>query len=231
MADKYIEKFRKLDTWVVAYMRDVTYAMHHDIHHLGQKSVKVIGRAFTVTGPDIYLNALESIPEGSVYVHADTGDDTAVWSGLYADLYGKHRGLVAAVIDGGVHTLSATTDCAMPTFARFAAPRPAINRKEGLIQIPVTCGGVTVCPGDIVMGDDDGVVVIPRANEQEIFDLLDGFINGHDFFVKLAIQPGLVITEHEALKDMFELKYEHPYDYWRYYEPWSAKWRGRYDAS
>ena len=225
MSDKYIEKFARLSSVRAAYMRDVTYPMHHEIQSLNP-GAKVIGRAYTVAGPDIYLNALESIAPQSVYVHASGGSD-AVWGGFYADFYGGKRGLLGAVIDGGIHGREITVDCKIPTFARFVCPRPAINRRTGLIQTPVVCGGAPVCPGDIIVADDDGVVVIPQCNQDEIYEKLDAFLAGMSFF-KSLVQPDMVITEHEALGDLFEFKYAHPHDYWRCYEPWAAKWRGKY---
>ena len=227
MPDKYLEKFGRLRTFLVAYLRDVTHTMRPDIQSLNPDA-KVIGRAFTVKGPDIYLNALESIPDGSVYVHAEASAHDAVWSGRYADRYGRCRGLKGAVIDGGIHCRRETAACDLPTFARFVSPRPAINRREGPIQVPVVCGGVPVCPGDIVLGDDDGVVVIPRAHEAEIYDKLDAFLHGLQFLLHLGEQPGVIWTEHEALAEIFELKYAHPDDYWRHYEPWAQKWRQKY---
>ena len=227
MKDKYIEKFGGLRSFLVAYMRDVAYTLSPEIQALNPEA-RMIGRAFTVTGPDIYLNALESIPAGSVYVHAAASADDAVWSGRYAERYGRSRGLVGAVIDGGIHCRKETVACAMPTFARFVSPRPAVNRKEGPIQVPVVCGGVPVCPGDLVLGDEDGVVVIPRANEEEIYSKLDAFLHGLRFLLRLGEGPGVIMTQHEALSEIFALKYAHPSDYWRYYEPWAEKWRQKY---
>jgi 4-hydroxy-4-methyl-2-oxoglutarate aldolase len=227
MKDPYIEKFRSLNTFAASYMRDVTYTMRPDIQAL-TAGAKVIGRAFTVKGPDIYLNALESIPPGSIYVHGQASDDCAVWGGLYAERYGKSRGLVAAVIDGGVHGRTETVECEMPTFARFVSPLAATNRETGHIQEPVKCGGVTVHPDDILIGDENGVVVIPRRHEQEIYDKMDAFLAGLDLFGKIAKQPGVVVSQHEALGEMMRVKYAHPPDYWRYYEPWATKWRKKY---
>lgn len=230
MADKFIEKFKQLNTFMAAYMRDVTYTMHHSIQSF-TPGANVIGRAYTVKGPDIYLNALESIPEDSIYVHAHLSEDTSVFSGLFAEMYGKSRGLIAAVIDGGIFGREATAECEMPTFARFITPNGAINRRTGEIQVPVVCGGVPVCPRDIIIGDSDGVVVIPRENEQDIYDNVDSFLDGlPGLFAKIAQTPGIVLTEHEALAEMFELKYAHPYDYWRYYKTWTAKWRDKYGS-
>ena len=227
MADKSIEKFADLGTVLIAYMRDVTYTMHHSIQAFNNKA-RMIGRAFTVKGPDIYFNALESIPKQSVYVHSQGSEDHAVWSGVYAEVYGESRGLIGAVIDGGIHDRKITAECPMPTFGRFVSPLPGINREEGTIQIPVVCGGVPVCPGDIIIGDADGVVVIPRTNEEEIYRKVDGLIDGLALFLKVAQQPGVVVTKHEALGELVKLKYKHPHDYWRCCESWADKWKEKY---
>ena len=88
---------------------------------------------------------------------------------------------------------------------------------------------MAVDPGDILLGDADGVVVIPKRYQDEIYQHIDAFLEGMDLFCKIAAgTPNIVVTEHEALKEMFELKYQHPYDYWRYYEPWAAKWKRKY---
>ena len=227
MTDKYIEKFGDLGTFLVAYMRDVTYTIHHSIQPLGSNA-KMIGRAFTVKGPEIYFNALEAIPKHSIYVHSQGSDDHAVWSGVYAEVYGKPRGLIGAVIDGEIHDRKITEECQIPTFGRFVSPLAGINRQEGTIQTPVVCGGVLVCPGDIIIGDADGVVVIPKTNEEEIYGKVDGLIDGLSLFSKVARQPGIVVTEHEALGELVELKYKHPDDYWRCCESWADKWKEKY---
>lgn len=233
MSDRCLKKLEQLRangefrTFLFAYMRDVTHTMHHDIQSF-TPDAQVFGRAYTVKGPDLYFNALESIPSNSVYVHGHAGNEHTVWGGGLAEMYGTERGLIAAVIDGGVRGRRKTAECDMPTFARFVSPKPAIDRREGLIQVPVVCGGATVCPGDIILGDADGVVVIPRGNEEEIADKLDGYLGGLALFGKIARTPGVVVTKHEALAEMLELKFDHPEDYWRYYEPWAAKWKDKY---
>ena len=227
MIDQSIEKFRMVGTFAASYMRDVTNTLRPDIQAL-QPRANMIGRAFTVKGPDIYLNALESIPSGSIYVHGETTEDAAVWGGLYAERYGVPRGLVGAVIDGGIHGRTETIECALPSFARFVSPLAATNRETGIIQEPVKCGGVLIHPNDIIIGDEDGVVVIPRRHEQEICDKLDAFLEGLALFGKIARLPGVIVSQHEALGEMMRLKYAHPTNYWRYYEPWVAKWRAKY---
>ncbi len=156
MSDKYIEKFSKLNSCVAAYMRDVTWTMCHEIKAMN-KHPKFIGRAFTVKGPGIYLNALEEkVPEGSVFVQAHTDDIHSVWEAFFNDVYAHSRGIIAVVTDGGLGTSQAIAEGDLPVFARFVSPLAAINRKEGPTQVPVVCGGVLVEPGDIVLGDSDG---------------------------------------------------------------------------
>ena len=60
-----------------------------------------------------------------------------------------------------------------PVFARAATPRVGTNRRLGQTQVPVSCGGVVVRPGDLVMGDDNGVVVIPRDREEGLAAALE----------------------------------------------------------
>ena len=230
MTDKHIEKFRPLDTWTAAYMRGVTFAMHHEIQGFNHDA-KVIGRAFTVNGPDIYVDALEAIPEGSIYVQAEGSRDAAIWSGRLAVMYGKPRGLVGAVIDGGIFSRKATEEAEIPSWGRFVSPRYGFNRLRGEMQVPVVCGGSTVIPGDIIIADADGVVVIPQTSQDDIYEHLDGFLGGIGLFIKIADKLALeggVISRHEALGDMFAHKEANPFDYWRYYEPWAAKWRDKY---
>lgn len=73
--------------------------------------------------------------------------------------------------------------------------------------------------------------MISRRHEDEIADKFDGFVEGINLFGKLAKQDGVVVTKHEALKELVELKYEHPEGYWRCYEPWAAKWRDKYGGA
>lgn len=228
MSDKHVEKFRGISGYTFAYMRDLTDVMHHAIKPLNPDSA-IVGRAYTVTGPDIYINAYESIPEGAVYVHADASESAGVWSSRMAEIYGKPRGLVGTVIDGGVNSGQQTADYQIaPTFARFVTPRPAINRKEGVIQVPVVCGGVAVCPGDIVVGDSDGVVVVPERNITVVYENVDGLLGAIAVFLRISKEPDIIMSEHHALRELFAMKFDHPYDFWRYYIEWGVTWKDEY---
>ena len=229
MTDKYIEKFKTLDTYMAAYMRDVTYAVHPSIQ-IRDGSPKVIGRAYTVNGPDVYMNALESIPKDVVYVHGGAHETDGVWCGAYAEYHDRRKGLLGVVTDGGITIPDEPAERDIPTFARFTTPRPAINRKEGEIQVPIICGGVPVNPGDIILGDGGGVVVIPQRNQDEIFSKMDAFYDAVGLFVEIFKEEakGTQLTKHRVLGELFKLKYENPNATWRCYEGWAKTWRDKW---
>jgi regulator of RNase E activity RraA len=188
-----------------------------------------IGRAFTVSGPDVYLSALEGIPPGSVYVQGNTGGSTpALFSPGWTHAYVKPRGGVAVVVDGGVYKSYQCEGAAVSMFAAFATPAIGINRREGRCNEDVVCGGIVVGSGDIILGDADGVVVIPSACEDEFFAKIEAFVHCNGCFGKVAARAmadGVPMTEEPALADMFERKYANPECYWREYESWWAKWK------
>lgn len=110
---------------------------------------------------------------------AAPGDVIVVAAGGFADraLIGElmagraaARGLAGMVIDGAVRDAHAIGDMRFPVFARGVTPAGPYRNGPGLHQIPVAIGGVAVCPGDIVVGDDDGVVII---RQQELDAVLE----------------------------------------------------------
>ena len=64
--------------------------------------------------------------------------------------------------------------------------------------------------------------------EEEIYNKVDAFAQSLRFLLRIGQQWHGAWTQHEALSEIFELKYEHPLDCWRYYEPWADKWRSKY---
>lgn len=233
--DARVERLKNHDVWQIAYMRDVTRVVHHSIVPRGlADGVRMVGRAYTVSGPDIYLNALEDIPPGSVFVQGGCNDRDAVFSPGWTHAYLKPRGAVGVVVDGGVYKSFQCKDAAVPMFSKFISPSPAINRKATeSIGKSVVVGGCTINSGDIIMGDADGVIVIPQEHEDELFAKFDGFLAGNANFGKIAakaLKDGTALTEEPALAAMFERKYSQPESYWRLYEPWWQSQKEKYQA-
>jgi regulator of RNase E activity RraA len=115
------------------------------------------------------LDAIDDSPAGSVYVMVlEDGADYAGIGGLMATAM-KYRGFAGAVIDGSVRDTPQIRKLQFPVFSRGVAPSTTINhyRVTG-VNVPVTCAGVRVNPGDIVTADEDGVAVVPKARAADV---------------------------------------------------------------
>ena len=110
------------------------------------------------------LAAVDAIPAGAVVVIATTGwCEASIWGGLLATR-AIERGAVAAVSDGAVRDLRDLRRLALPAFAAAISARDSYGRlMVTAFGEAVVCGGVQVHPGDLVLGDDDGVVVVPSG--------------------------------------------------------------------
>ncbi len=134
--------------------------------------------------------AIEQAPEGSVLVIDGRGrGDIAVLGDLLAERL-KIRGVAGVVSDGGVRDCADALAVGLALYAAGpAAPASVAGHAAADIETPVACGGVAVFPGDIISGDADGVVVIPRALAAEV--AADGVEQErYERFAKLKIKEG-----------------------------------------
>ena len=115
------------------------------------------------------LDAIDNAPAGSVYVMVlENGGDYAGIGGLMATAM-KYRGFAGAVIDGGVRDTPQIRKLQFPVFSRGVAPSTTINHyRFAGVNVPVTCAGVKVNGGDIIVADEDGVAVVPKAHAAEV---------------------------------------------------------------
>ena len=115
------------------------------------------------------LEAIDKAPPGSVYVLVmDDALDIAGIGGLMGTAM-KVRGLAGAVIDAGVRDLPQLNRIQFPVFSRSIVPSTSVNHYRFVAaNVPVTCAGVKVNPGDIISADEDGVVAVPRAKAAEV---------------------------------------------------------------
>ena len=234
VSDPNVERLRCLQVWQLAYCRDVVKPLTPNIQARGLSAgTTMVGRAYTVHGPDIYLNALEGVGPGQVYVQAGCSETDSVFSPGWTHAYLAPRGAVGVVVDGGVYKSFECGGAAVPMFSRFVSPAVAVNYpRTASVGSAITIGGVTVRPGDIIAGDADGVVAISQADEADLMHHLDGYLAGNSKFGQLAarhaIAAGVPMTEQPALADMFARKYANPQSYWREYEGWWAQWKDEY---
>jgi len=108
------------------------------------------------------------------------------------------RGVAGIVVDGAVRDLRGLRELGFATFCSGVTPLIFGSQGPGAINVPISCGGVPVNPGDIVFGDDDGVVVVPRLDAERVAALADAHLAGE--LERVAqVDAGMSLTEVQNL--------------------------------
>jgi 4-hydroxy-4-methyl-2-oxoglutarate aldolase len=180
--DPLIEGFRNVEVASVADAMEQLYGQRAYMSHemRPQAPTRFAGPAVTVlmkkeehkegaAASQGMLDAIDAAPFGSVYVMVL--EDGADYGGIGALMATgmKARGLAGAVIDGGVRDTPQIRRLQFPVFSRGVAPSTTVNHyRFAGANIPVTCAGVRVNAGDIIVADEDGVTVVPRARAADV---------------------------------------------------------------
>lgn len=180
---KIVQGFKELlkvysPSCVVADSQERAGVMRSNLRPL-TNDTRFVGPALTVRlepGNQVdCLDALSVAQEGDVIVVDAAGEtETSIWGGLMSGLC-KMKGVVGAVIDGAMRDTDETRALGFSIFAKAIVPRsthtPFSGRMEPIeINVPIHCAGVLVSPGDLVLGDEIGVVVIPHEKALEVLE-------------------------------------------------------------
>jgi regulator of RNase E activity RraA len=138
---------------------------------------KVVGLACTVKvfpGDNLMVHKALDVarPGDVVVVDAGASPMNAALGGLISTK-ATHRGLGGFVVDGYIRDLPEILPLGFPVFARGTTPVGPLHRGPGEINYPICCGGVVVNPGDVIVADGFGVVVVPHENAAEVLARLD----------------------------------------------------------
>ncbi len=170
-----VDAYKELPAANVADCMNRLSAMSSAIHLINKPfSGSMAGPALTVKvrpGDNLMLHkALNMATEGDVIVVSNEGDRSQSLMGEIMANYGKFKKVAGFVFDGPVRDLDALYDLGVPVYATGTTPGGPFKDGPGEVNVPISCGNANVEPGDIILGDLDGVIVIPRLDAASLLE-------------------------------------------------------------
>ena len=211
--DELLNRLKKLDTTCVSDALDKlgVECCLYDIKPI-QKGQKICGRAYTVhympcgavKGP--VGDFLDDVQPGQVVVIDNAGrTDCTVWGDIMAKT-AKAVGIEGTVIDGVCRDIPAVLECGYPIFSKGYYMRTGKDRVYvDAVNVPVQVSGVEVCPGDVIMGDDTGVLVIPYGMLEKVLPIAEEIDQKEQQILKLVAE-GHPLREARAITGYHHLQ-------------------------
>jgi RraA family protein len=196
------QKLFQLDTACLCDSNKKLRVMEPEIRPINE-GLKMAGIARTVRCESDFLSVIKALHdaiENEVLVIDAGAKKVAVAGELFAT-EAQRKNLGGIVIDGGCRDVRQLKNMNFPVYARFVTPHAGTVQRISQAQIPIICGGVAVSPGDIVFGDDDGIVVMA---EEECVEMIDLALNIQDKEEKVQG----ILAENGSLIDMMNF-FEH----------------------
>jgi len=200
-----VEGFRDIPSSNIGDMMNRLYCMRESINRIGQHKKCMVGTAFTVKVPDgdnVFIHkALDMIQEGDVLVIDGNGCTSRSLMGEIMFTYAANKGVAGIVVDGAIRDCDSLDELDIPVYASAITPQGPYKNGPGEINVPVSCGGQVVFPGDILVGDADGVVVIHKDEAPEILKAVKKKFDGEQVLLNRYHTIGNDTEEHKATYD------------------------------
>ncbi|WP_191567270.1 RraA family protein [Metabacillus idriensis] len=133
---------------------------------------KLVGTAFTIKtrpGDNLMVHkAIDLAEPGDVIVVDAGGDMTNAIFGEIMMRMAKKRGIAGVVVDGAIRDVAAISKDVFPVYAKGVTHRGPYKDGPGEINVPVSIGGIIINPGDIIVGDEDGIAVVPLEEAEDV---------------------------------------------------------------
>jgi 4-hydroxy-4-methyl-2-oxoglutarate aldolase len=205
-----VERFHHVwSECVVQALNDVGQLMDPAIKPLCNNDWLLIGPAVTVAanGTDTLapIVGVGVAQPGDVVVVAAHGDCTGGIWGAGLTLSAKNLGCAGAVVDGAAMDATMILKTGIPVFCRTTVMNHAVGSKPGSINVPVRCGGVQVEPGDLIMGNLDGVLVVPKARLEDVLRIAEEK-TATLIAAKAKLVPGVTLFHLRGGREMAEAK-------------------------
>jgi RraA family protein len=168
-----LEGFRAFAGPLVSDLMNRLYTMRPAIQNLTDADLlPLVAPACTVKvfpGDNLMVHAALDVARAGDVLVIDAGGShmNAVLGDLISNK-ARHRGIAGIVVDGLVRDIDGIREARIPVFGRGVTPVGPLHRGPGEINFPIQCGGIVVCPGDLIFADSNGVVVIPQEIAPEL---------------------------------------------------------------
>ena len=205
MTDKNVERVSRLDTATLSDALDKLRINGQAYKIKGRDpKFRLSGRAYTLSygpasnPPGTVGDYIDDVPPGSVLVLDNDGrDDGTVWGDILTEI-AHRRGLGGTVINGICRDVALCMELGYPVFSKDNWMRTGKDRVQlNEVNVPVNLGGVRVEPGDLLRGDADGVVVIPKAFEDQVLDTAES-VEQAENRIREAVRGGMRLDEARA---------------------------------
>lgn len=175
------------------------HTMDYRINPVYKPMRKLCGTAITVQARPgdnlLSLKAIEVAQPGDVIVIAAQGDTSlSVWGGFMSMMAAK-KGVAGVVTDGVIRDVEQSREADLPIYAVGVTPAAPTKEGTGQINTSISCGGVVVEPGDIVVGDEDGVVVVPRREAEAVAEKVRDRMAKEDAWLKIVEGGGFIAID------------------------------------